>query len=607
VTPERWARVKTIFATAVEVEPGSRERYVREASAGDAQLCEEVLSLLAADSDVTLIENPVLKPKGVAGHDAARVPTAAPPSLFRKFNLRFEGRLESHYASENFASSLPRLRGALLLGIFLYAVFGLLDRQVAPAQTWLLWSIRFGIVCPFGALLLFYSFSSSFAQRWQLLVATLVLLAAAGFMVMITAMPAPASYLYSTGFVLIIIFYCTLVRLGFIYAFSLSVIIVVAYNAAIARSDMPFIAVLTTDMMIVAAEVISLSANLALERHNRREFLYRREIAARTSALEVKNQELAAANLELLRSREEILRSAERNDLLFAALTEALPGTVLDAKYRLDEKIGAGGFGTVYRAFHLLLQRSVAVKLLKPTGGDLMVDLAQFRREGIEACRLNHPNAVAVLDFGVAAGSVAYLVMELLQGRSLAQELEHSGPFAIDRCREIIAPLCAVLAEAHRTGLVHRDLKPSNVFLHRSGAAEVVKIIDFGLAKRIEPPGGAQGGPPVTITGAVKGTPAYMAPERLLNGESDAPADVYSLGVIAYEMLAGERPFEDPPTGPWSAASARLPGRPPSLRAKSLLVPDAIEAIVLRALARDPRQRPTVDEFADAFTVSSYS
>jgi hypothetical protein len=425
----------------------------------------------------------------------------------------------------------------------------------------------------------------------------------AGFIVMITAMPAPASYLYSTGLVLIIIFYCTLVRLGFAYAASLSVIIIVAYNAAIVGSTMPFIAVLTTDMMIAAAVMISLSANLALERHNRREFLYRREIVARTSALEFKNEELAAANLDLLRSREEIVRSAEKNELLFAALTEALPGTVLDGKYRLDERIGAGGFGTVYRGFHLLLQRAVAVKLLKPTGGDLQTDVDLFMREGIEACRLNHPNAVSVLDFGVAAGSVGYLVMELLEGRSLAHELDERGPFSVDRCREVIAPLCAALSEAHSTGLVHRDLKPSNVFLHRHGAAEVVKIIDFGLATRVDPTRNGRGGP-ATVAAGLRGTPEYMAPERLIGGSGDSSTDIYSLGVIAYEMLTGTRPVDTLAVGRSIPVLTPVINDPVSIGLANCLVPESVAEVINRSLARDPESRPTAEEFGLAFAIA---
>jgi eukaryotic-like serine/threonine-protein kinase len=244
----------------------------------------------------------------------------------------------------------------------------------------------------------------------------------------------------------------------------------------------------------------------------------------------------------------------------------------------------------VYRAFHLLLEHPVAVKLLKPAPGDALSNVARFRKEGIATCRLAHRNVVQVLDFGVSAGSVAYLVMELLEGHSLAQELERDGRLTLDRCCTIVRPICDALAEAHRVGLIHRDLKPSNVFLHRNGATEVVKIIDFGLARVVHSDEAA--GPIATMTSAIAGTPAYMAPERLLDGECDERADVYAMGVIVYEMLAGRRPFE------WPGAGG---ARPPRLSTFNALVTEPLAAMVDRALARDPRQRPSIAVFQSAF------
>src|SRR5262249_52393830 len=143
---------------------------------------------------------------------------------------------------------------------------------------------------------------------------------------------------------------------------------------------------------------------------------------------------------------------------------------------------------------------------------------------------------------------------ELLDGRSLSQELQERGRLPLNRCRAVIAPVCAVLTEAHRIGLVHRDLKPSNVFLHRHAGQEVVKIIDFGLAKRVDPSHDTRGGP-VTLTAGLRGTPEYMAPERFFDGESDSRADVYSLGVMAYEMLSGNRPFDSAAAVRWTLAA----------------------------------------------------
>jgi hypothetical protein len=566
--PDQWQRVKAIFAEALELDPRLRERFVRDACRDESAIAEEVLSLLAADSDVTLLKNPILKARDP-------IPPPAPEAAV------FTPRLEEQFAADYFRRSLPRVRGAIVLAIFLYSVFGLLDSRVAPEQTRFVWFIRFGLVCPPAVVLLIYSFTESFSRHWQVLVSLLMLHGAIGIIAMVASIPAPGSYLYSSGLLLVIFYYSTLFRVGFRHALAVSLVILVVYNVVVSFTTIPFVALLINDMMLVAADVIALSANVALERHSRSEFTQRLEIASRTLALETTNQELITANRELLRSREEILRTAERNDLLFAALTEALPGTVLEEKYRLDERIGAGGFGTVYRAFHLALQRNVAVKLLKPTGGDLQTDVAQFRREGIAACRLNHPNAVTVLDFGVAAGSVAYLVMELLEGHSLAQELEQCGPFTLERCGELVVPLCAVLAEAHRLGLVHRDLKPSNVFLHRHGETEVVKMIDFGLAKRIDDqPRNVHS---MTLTMGLRGTPGYIAPERFATGECGWPSDIYSLGVMVHEMVTGGKPSET------------------SLRAGNPHLPGAVLDAIDRALSAEPGHRPTAQEFGRAF------
>ena len=627
MTPDQWHRAKEIFGAAIEKDAAERVAYVRDAAAGDEVVLAEVMSLLETDSDGTLLRNPLLtatveegarlaRAVVAADDQVPRAPDAMPGGLSRyamttasgepsptsgelsgRIFLRFEKRVEAQYAAEYFKQSLPRVRGALLLAIFLYAIFGFLDSWVAPEQTRHLWLIRLVVVS--ATLIAYaYSFSTNFSRYWQILVTTLVVWGALGIIGMIVIIPAPANYLYSTGLLLLTIYYCTLMRVGFLYAAALSLSILLLYNAAALYAGTPFVALVTNDMMLVAGGVIALSANLAFDRHNRRDFLQRREIAGRTHDLKSKNDQLSAVNAELVRSREEILRSVERNQLLFAALTEALPGTVLEGKYRLDEKIGAGGFGTVYRGFHLLLEHPVAVKLLKPAPGDALSNMARFRKEGIAACRLAHPNAVQVLDFGVAAGSVAYLVMELLDGRSLAQEIEACGRMTFERCATIVRPLCEVLAEAHRAGLIHRDLKPSNVFLHRSGSFEVVKIIDFGLAKIVGVDDAAV--PPATVTVAIHGTPAYMAPERLTHGDCNDRADVYSMGVMVCEILSGERPLLWHVLDDGTMATAPLRQRP-RLSVVNALVPEEVVTMVERALEKDPRRRPTIDEFGRAF------
>src|SRR5262249_36060406 len=157
--------------------------------------------------------------------------------------------------------------------------------------------------------------------------------------------------------------------------------------------------------------------------------------------------------------------------------------------------------------------------------------------------RVNHPNAVSVLDSGVSAEGIAYLVMELLEGRSLTEELREKGVLPPARCAEILMPVCDVLTKAHASGIVHRDIKPDNIYLNRTAVGEVVKVVDFGIAKLMDDTGG-QNNESLTVTGGLLGTPTYMAPERLENKPYDGKADVYSLGIMLYRMLAGRVPFQ---------------------------------------------------------------
>ncbi|HNB74075.1 MAG TPA: serine/threonine-protein kinase, partial [Acidobacteriota bacterium] len=239
-------------------------------------------------------------------------------------------------------------------------------------------------------------------------------------------------------------------------------------------------------------------------------------------------------------------------DSAVSSINNGLLGTVLDEKYRLESKIGAGGFGTVYRATHLGLSQAVAVKILQTSiTSPSPEDLARFRQEGASTCRIKHPNAVTVYDFGMSSSGFAYLVMELLEGHSLVQELNAKGPLTPLRAAEILIPVCDVLAEAHAEGVIHRDIKPDNIFLHQTKRGEIVKVVDFGIAKLIDhtTTSGRQGTP----TAGLIGTPAYMAPERLRNRPYDGKADVYSLGITLFQMLTGRLPFEATESGDLAA------------------------------------------------------
>ena len=172
--------------------------------------------------------------------------------------------------------------------------------------------------------------------------------------------------------------------------------------------------------------------------------------------------QLEATNQELENSNRDMLAAQQKADRVFAACT------VLDGKYRLEGKLGSGGYRAVFAGWHLVLQCAIAVKVFRPiTGNDSGADLQRFLREGAAAARLNHPNAVQVWDSGVSTESVAYLIMELLCGQSLAQELKAQGSLSLTRCNDIAGTVADVMAAAHRNGFLHRDIKPENVFLHR--------------------------------------------------------------------------------------------------------------------------------------------
>jgi serine/threonine protein kinase len=234
----------------------------------------------------------------------------------------------------------------------------------------------------------------------------------------------------------------------------------------------------------------------------------------------------------------------------------------------------------------------VAVKVLLTSAGTDPEALARFRREGASACRVQHPNAVTVLDFGVNHGGVAYLVMELLQGHSLDKELDEKSRLPPRRCAEIVVPVCGALAAAHAAGVVHRDIKPSNVFLHETPNGEVPKILDFGIAKMSHE---AALGQSLTVDGSLLGTPAYMAPERFRRGPYGPKSDVYSVGAMLYEMLSGRLPFVPSSADPLALVAMQAEEEPPPLRPRSPEVSPALEALVRAALHRNPDARPAAD------------
>jgi serine/threonine-protein kinase len=270
---------------------------------------------------------------------------------------------------------------------------------------------------------------------------------------------------------------------------------------------------------------------------------------------------------------------------------DPLVGKTLDDKYRLEARLGVGGMGTVYRARHLLIDRTVAVKVLSQRFVEDDAAQMRFRREAKAAGRLQHPNAVAVTDFGQTADGYVYIVMELLEGRTLREILAKEAPLDTARSVALMLQAAAAVAAAHEAGIIHRDLKPANIFVVQNAEIpSVVKVLDFGIAKLAAETLEEEDAHTLTQVGAMIGTPRYMSPEQCDGAELTPAADVYSLGVILYEMLTGLVPFSgSTPLAIAMKHTSELP-RPPREVIPS--IPEGLEAIVLHALEKSPADRP---------------
>jgi serine/threonine-protein kinase len=273
------------------------------------------------------------------------------------------------------------------------------------------------------------------------------------------------------------------------------------------------------------------------------------------------------------------------------APVDPLVGHTLDDKYRLEERLGIGGMGTVYRARHLLIDRPVAVKVLNPRFVEDEAARARFRREAKACGRLQHVNAVTVTDFGQSRDGYVYLVMELLEGRTLRDVLAKEGPLDAARSVALMLQISAAVAAAHEAGIIHRDLKPANIFIvQRAEVPAVVKVLDFGIAKLAADSLDEDEANTLTAVGAMIGTPRYMSPEQCDGVELTPAADVYSLGVILYEMLTGAVPFSG--STPLSIAMKHTGEMPRSPRDFVASIPPALEEVVLHTLEKRPQDRP---------------
>ena len=275
-----------------------------------------------------------------------------------------------------------------------------------------------------------------------------------------------------------------------------------------------------------------------------------------------------------------------------------LEGSIVADRYLILRKLGEGGMGRVYLAEHVKMGRKSALKVLHPGMVKDLDAITRFNREAANASRISHANVAAVYDFGETADGLIYLAMEYVDGQSLASVIEQQGPLSPRRAAEIVRQTADALAVAHEVGLVHRDLKPDNILLvpTRDGG-DLVKVVDFGIAKAADDESRK-----VTKTGFLIGTPDYMSPEQFAGDALDGRSDIYSLGLVAFNMLTGRLPF--PSESARESLIMRLTDAPMSLRlaAPSVDWPDDVQEVIDKALSRDPRRRyQSASEFGQAF------
>ncbi len=290
------------------------------------------------------------------------------------------------------------------------------------------------------------------------------------------------------------------------------------------------------------------------------------------------------------------VRSAESETESELASREFV-GRVLEGRYRVDQLLERGGMGWVFRATHLAMEQTVAVKVLRR---DLVKDEAfveRFRAEARACSRLRHHHTIKVHDFGISEDGYPFLVMEFLEGRSLDTALRREGPLPAARVIRIAQQICKSLQEAHSLGMVHRDLKPANVFLCRMpGESDYVKLLDFGIAKVVEERRPRADSRP-TASGKVVGTPQYMSPEQVQGAELDGRSDLYALGIVMYELLAGYPPFDGAEV--LSVMVKHVVEAPRSLSALPSLrapVPPGLVRLVDQLLEKTPERRPAAAE-----------
>jgi serine/threonine protein kinase len=282
---------------------------------------------------------------------------------------------------------------------------------------------------------------------------------------------------------------------------------------------------------------------------------------------------------------------------------DSLLGQTLAGKYRIDERLSEGGMGTVYKGTHVLMDKTVAVKVLRPSLAADEKIVARFSREARAASKISHPHALSVTDFGEDENGIVFLVMEYIDGQTLKDIIREQGPMPLARVVEIIKQVGGALDAAHAQGVVHRDLKSDNIMLLNTMNADYAQVLDFGIAKIKEREG--EYDPCLTAPDLVIGTPQYMSPEQCSQApDIDARSDIYSLGVIIYEMLVGHVPF----TGgsPTEIMLKQMQQPAPSILDERKDVPPAVAQVVARALEKLPHDRyDSAGELIDDLTIAA--
>ncbi|MFN0248172.1 MAG: serine/threonine-protein kinase [Kofleriaceae bacterium] len=279
----------------------------------------------------------------------------------------------------------------------------------------------------------------------------------------------------------------------------------------------------------------------------------------------------------------------DQNDRTLIERVDPLLGSVLDRRYQIDARIAAGGFGAIYRATHVQSGHEVALKVLHQRLATDRGVVARFRREGATMTALRSPYTIAAYELGEAEEQgILYIVMELLQGVSLFERYRATGPIPWRLMAKVARQVCYSLAEAHALGIVHRDLKPTNIHLEPIGNdPDHVKVLDFGIAKIMQD--STFDSSDLTNAGQMIGTLDYMSPEQMVGGQTTGQTDIYTLGIVMYEMIAGARPFAEMPSA--AATLAAMLKNTPTPLSMRMPVPESIDRIVMRCLEREAIDR----------------